>query len=494
MLRDLARHNLHGLGRRRRRFLGALVVLAGLVAVPAVQAQEREETRDSTGFCCTKPRPLVAAAEVIAVQLIPWSINRFVRKADFAKISFESIGSNMAKGFEWDPNSFSTNMFGHPYHGNLYYNSARNNGFDYWQSQAFAWGGSLLWEIAGETWRPAINDWVMTSMGGIAIGEATYRAAVVIQDNAGHGADRIWREIAATLVNPVSGFNRLINGDMWRVGPNPPEHTPGLLGAWMNVGGRYVGKGNLGEEGDEIKGAYVEFQLFHGNVFAGDYRRPFDTFTMGAQINFNDAQTIGRLQIDGILAGRRMNEESSPSIHVGSVVQDFDYVNNSAYQFGGQSLGAAMLSLYRLSPAVSVRTKFGLSGLLLGAVNSEYTLVRVGEDERDYDFGPGAIGRVRGVLNVSGRDILDLSYDIYYIHTLTETDSDHLVHDISARLQVPLWHTFGLGVEGQMFGRNSHYDLYPNVHRWVPQARAYLSYDLNSLSADVGKLAGSVRR
>jgi hypothetical protein len=213
---------------------------------------------------------------------------------------------------------------------------------------------------------------------------------------------------------------------------------------------------------------------------------------MRTQINFNDAQTIGRLQIDGTLAGRRVNDESRPDMQIGTVVQDFDYVNNSAYQFGGQSLGAAMLSLYRLSPRVTVRTRLGLSGLLLGAVNSEYTVVIVGSDERDYDFGPGAVARVRGVLDVNGLDVVDLSYDLYYIHTLTETDSDHLIHDIAARFQAPLWQHFGIGVEGRMYGRNSHYDLYPNVHRWVPQARAYLSYDLNSLSADIKNLTAGL--
>jgi len=440
---------------------------------------------DSSGFCCARPQPLVAAGEILAVQLIPWSINRFVRKADFAKISFASIRSNIEQGFEWDPNSFSTNMFGHPYHGNLYYNAARNNGFDYWRSQAFAWGGSLLWELAGETWRPAINDWVMTSMGGIAIGEATYRASAIIRDNQARGFERVWREIAGAVVNPVGGFNRLVHGDVGRVGPNPSEHTPGLLGAWVNVGGRFVGKGNLSTEGDEITGGYVEVRLFNGNPYAGDYERPFDSFSLGLQLNFNDAQTIGRLQVRGTLKGKRLNDSASSTIQVGGVTQNFDYVNNSAFQFGGQSLGGEVLSLYWLSPSTSVRTHLEGAGLLLGAVNSEYTNVVVGTDERDYDFGPGALARVRAVLNVGGTDVIDLGYDFYYIHTLTETDSDHLVHDISARLQAPIWHSFGLGLEGRLFGRNSHYDAFPNVHRWVPQARAYLSYDLNSLSDDV---------
>ena len=465
------------------------LLLAGLAPPLAAQqdsvARPDSVTPESAGFCCATPQPLVAAAEIVAVQLIPWSVNRFVRKADFAKITFESISRNIEQGFEWDPNSFSTNMFGHPYHGNLYYNAARNNGYDYWRSQAFAWGGSLLWELAGETWRPAINDWVMTSMGGIAIGEATYRASAIIRDNEAHGFERVLREIAGGIVNPVGGFNRLVHGDAWRVGPNPSEHSPGLLGAWMNVGGRFVGKGNLGTEGDDIQGGYVEVRLFNGNPFAGDYEKPFDSFSLGLQLNFNDAQTIGRLQIEGTLTGKRLSDEASTTIHIGAVTQSFDYVNNSAYQFGGQSLGTKLLSLYSFSPTVSLRTNFEAAGLLLGAVNSEYTDVVVGTDERDYDFGPGALGRARAVLNVSGHDLVDLTYDFFYIHTLTETDSDHLVHDVAARLKLPLWRGLGLGAEGRYFGRNSHYDAFPNVHRWVPQARLYLSYDLNSLANDV---------
>lgn len=473
------------LNRRSVRGLWLLVAGLALLGVARPLAAQDSTAADSAGFCCAHPQPLVAAAEILAVQLIPWSYNRFVRKADFAKISFESIKRNIETGFEWDPNSFSTNMFGHPYHGNLYYNAARNNGYDYWRSQAFAWGGSLLWEVAGETWRPAINDWVMTSMGGIAIGEATYRASAIIRDNQTRGAERIWREIAGAVVNPVGAFNRLIHGDVGRVGPNPPEHSPGLLGAWANVGARFVGKGNARAEGQDIQGGYIEVRVFNGNPYAGDYERPFDSFSLGLQLNFNDVQTIGRLQIAGTLAGNRLNDEAEATIHIGTVMQSFDYVNNVAFQFGGQSLGTEILSLYWLTPSTTLRTRFQAAGLLLGAVNSEYTNVVVGTDERDYDFGPGALGRARAVLNIDGRDIVDLAYDIYYIHTLTETDSDHLVHDLSARLQAPLWRSFGIGLEGRYFGRNSHYDEFPNVHRWVPQARVYLSYDLNSLSADL---------
>lgn len=69
--------------------------------------------------------------------------------------------------------NFNTNLFAHPYHGNLYFNAARTNGMNFWQSYPFALGGSLMWEFLGENTPPSINDLLATSIGGTAIGETT---------------------------------------------------------------------------------------------------------------------------------------------------------------------------------------------------------------------------------------------------------------------------------------------------------------------------------
>lgn len=47
-------------------------------------------------------------------------------------------------GFVWDNDAMGTNMFMHPYHGSLYFNSARSNGYNFWQSGFFAFGGSFM--------------------------------------------------------------------------------------------------------------------------------------------------------------------------------------------------------------------------------------------------------------------------------------------------------------------------------------------------------------
>ena len=84
-------------------------------------------------------------------------------------------GRNLNEGFEWDNNDFKTNMFMHPFHGSVYFNAARSNGYDFWEATAFTWAGSFIWEMFGENNRGAINDWVATSMGGMVLGEAFHR-------------------------------------------------------------------------------------------------------------------------------------------------------------------------------------------------------------------------------------------------------------------------------------------------------------------------------
>jgi hypothetical protein len=81
-----------------------------------------------------------------------------------------TIKKNLKGGFVWDNDQMGTNMFLHPYHGNLYYNSARSRGFNYWESGLFALGGSAMWELFMENEYPSINDIIATPIGGLSLG------------------------------------------------------------------------------------------------------------------------------------------------------------------------------------------------------------------------------------------------------------------------------------------------------------------------------------
>ena len=117
------------------------------------------------------------------------------------------------------------NQFGHPYQGNLYFNAGRANGLSFWESAPLAALGSATWEYFGEKNHASINDFVTTTMGGIALGEMFHRAGWLIRDASRAGGKRRRSEILAMVVDPITGVNRFMSGDASRVSENPPDSS-----------------------------------------------------------------------------------------------------------------------------------------------------------------------------------------------------------------------------------------------------------------------------
>ena len=134
--------------------------------------------------------------------------DRFLMNEDFAHINGHTIKNNFKTGPVWDTDKFSTNLVAHPYHGSLYFNAARSNGMNFWQSIPFAAGGSLMWEFFMENEPPSINDLMATTFGGVELGEITYRLSDLFIDDRSSGAERVGREILSGLISPVRGINR----------------------------------------------------------------------------------------------------------------------------------------------------------------------------------------------------------------------------------------------------------------------------------------------
>ncbi len=99
----------------------------------------------------TQPkRFLPAATGVVLLEVLPWGFDRYVNKEGFSYISFETIKQNFKTGFQYDRDAFRVNQSSHPYHGGLFFDSARSNGYGYWESGLFAMAGSLIWECCME--------------------------------------------------------------------------------------------------------------------------------------------------------------------------------------------------------------------------------------------------------------------------------------------------------------------------------------------------------
>jgi hypothetical protein len=430
-------------------------------SIPTVTSEAASQAPPAT-FCCQKKHFWVAAAEVLALEIIPNYFNHFVSDDTTAVLSWDSFSHNVRNGFEWDPNSLATNMFAHPFHGNVYFNTGRSNGYNFWESQAFAFAGSFIWEMFGENNRGAINDWAMTSLGGITIGEALHRAAIMVRDNEARGVSRAFSEFGGFLIDPVGGFSRVVRGEWSKYGPNPEDRFPDAYSSSISVGYRLITEGRL-TDAQKATG-YFEFRARYGDPMR-EFSRPFDAFEMNLQLNAADASTIGLWQVHGTLYGSTL-KRSDNALHVITVDQLYDYANTNTYEVGDMAYAVTLRSRWRMSDRVNFETVLQPNLAVMSAVSSEYA----GFTGRSYDFGPG-LG-LHATAGVNGGALrAQVGYRGLYTHTTSGAKGNQIVHFVSANLGYRFWRSLGVTADYRLHLRNSFYNDYPDIHRRAPEFR-----------------------
>jgi hypothetical protein len=173
---------------------------------------------------------------------------------------------------------------GHPYHGGLYFNAARINGYGFWASVPFVAAGSLLWEFLGETTAPSINDLVNTTLGGIALGEISDRLSSRVLQGGGK-----WRGLAAAVASPAGGAQRMF-GAVHR------EERAASAGLDTSTPLNRLAIGYLSEGAEGAAGAraFVEFTSQEGSPFDEAVRRPFDAFEFEVEVTVGDRAIVTR--------------------------------------------------------------------------------------------------------------------------------------------------------------------------------------------------------
>jgi uncharacterized protein DUF3943 len=434
-----------------------------------------------------------AAAEALGINWFSSAYNEYGRNANFNQISPRSWGENLDHGFTFDDNEFRTNQYIHPFNGAAYFNSARSNGLGYWTSSGYALAGAFFWECCGETHPMSLNDMVSTGIGGIALGEMQYRLSSEILNNQSRGKTRFFRELGAFLVDPVRGFNRILSGRWGAVHDNPKEaidwRPPGSSGLLM-IGARSIGEGESITENTQ---SYfnIGFDHAHGNPFDNARRKPFDYMDVIVQFSAGEKVPLNVVRINGDLFEKPLGGSAAPN-HVLAVFQRFDYMNNTAFEFGGQSFGAALYSRYRLSDKWGLGTRLDGLAMVLGAVNSEYAKIADVPDRerlREYDYGPGLGAGAQVNLNRNGQSLLSLMYRFQWISVSNGSvfskgesglgsDADHYIQAAVARLVVPVYRSIGLGADAAVFLRKSRYSFpgFHDIDQRNPQVRVFLAF------------------
>ncbi len=453
-----------------------------------------------------KKRYWLAAGEVFAINAGVHFFDRFVMKEDFAETTFRSIKHNFEAGFVWDNDQFSTNMFAHPYHGNLYFNSARSNGLNFWESAPYALAGSLMWELFGETEPPALNDVIATTVGGIAIGELSHRISNLFLDDSSRGFKRFLREAGSTVINPLRGMNRFLNGNAWRVRHEQNKyHDYSLLPLDISItaGDRY-----LADNGALFRGEhnpFVNFYIGYGNSVDGEkHTTPYDFFdaevTFGLSKNqplINAVHITGRLWSMPILDKKDMVGEFG-------IYQYFNYFDSRPVKDGTD------LTPYRISeaaafgpgfifsfPQVGVLSRLEqcvfLSGILLGGTKSDYFSII----DRDYNMGSGFSIKTKTHLDFShfgslilhakyfriftwkGYEAKDMNHvkDLHYLDVQGDRGNAALLV-VNPVIEIDMNRLWSISFSGSFFARKTHYKYYDDVAANTFEARLGLTCHL----------------
>ena len=156
----------------------------------------RHRSRSCRGNPALARATLSRAVEIIGFDFLLNQFDRHFIDANEYGSNFTTFRHNLTQEWVVDNDPFATNQFLHPYQGSMYHGFARSAGLNYWESLGYAFAGSVLWETAGETTPPSINDQIASGIGGTFLGEPLFRMASLLLEEGGQ-VPRFWRELGA---------------------------------------------------------------------------------------------------------------------------------------------------------------------------------------------------------------------------------------------------------------------------------------------------------
>lgn len=445
---------------------------------------------------------MITALNVFVNRFDDWVLNE-----EYPRITFPSIGHNFEHAFVWDNDNFNCNLFSHPYHGNLYFNAARSNGLNFWQSYPCALGGSFMWEFFGETTPPAINDLIATSVGGTCIGEVTFRISDLFYDDREVGFGRFLRELGGTLVSPMKGLKRILTGEAWQQKSSHylyHDYSRIPVHYSISLGSRYLADDRALFRGEH--NPYLELAMEYGAPYNNEENKPFDYFRSSVTMGFSGNQPlINRLNLLGRLWGTSIADTKTLDADFG-LFQHFNFYNSEAVKDGTD------LIPYRISEAASVgpgliyhfpaieqrmdlEQRIFLSGILLGGSLSDYLNIQ----ERDYNMGSGFSAKVQTHMNMTKIGYMNIDANYFHIFTWKgyersewigkegfELDYTNAQGDPGNTRMIALNTHFGLylskhlslDIRGSYFWRHAHYRDFKDVDAKTFELRAGLTYQL----------------
>jgi hypothetical protein len=415
---------------------------------------------------------LIPAGRVVLADVTNWAMDRYIFNYDWSRISPSTWRYNIRKGFEWDNDKFGVNFIGHPYSGNFYFNIARSNGYNFWQSFPFAVEGSLLWEYFGENTRPSINDIINTPVSGAFLGEVRYRISSNILDERARGGERFFRELVAAIVDPSRAFNRLTQGKMFRVTPTEVyQKEPMNITLYTGIHKVNNKEGSNNKFGTGATNAILHLQIDYGDPFEAVQRKPYDIFRARIELGYGaNKYLISTINGYGLLAGGTIKENRL----LGGLFQHFDYWHNNIFEVGAIGFGGGLISKMHVGQHSNIYSNIHLAVVPLAGNNTQY-----GPDTsnyRFYNFGGGLEGKMEETLNLNNWISLGFTGFYYWIHTYDGVPGNSLVGILKPTIAIKLFKNVSVGFEHHIYHNDRFIPESPTLHLTRTEQKLYLQF------------------
>lgn len=448
----------------------------------------------------TIPRdPLRAKGLIFASNVGVWAYDRFIIGGPYAQIDFDAIIRNFRTGLVGDNDGFLTNLFSHSYHGGMYFNAARSNGMDFWQSVPYAATGSLMWEYFLENEPAAINDFASSSIGGACLGEVSFRISDRIIDDRTVGFERFKREALLTIISPIRGLNRLLSGEAWKQrnikGNSVPSSTP--ISFYSTVGYSVL-TDNSKKNNNVSQTVDYNIGLDYGNAFELENEKPYDFFSLKMTANlFSQQPIISRVNALGVLFSQNIDLRKPNQQLVWGVFQHFNFyqinadtnkVSLNLYKISeAASAGPGLLFKRKLTNDIHFSGSAYLSVVLLGGNQSDHFK----PDIRNYNMGSGFSSKLNFELQFGDRANLCLNWENYQIYSwignlpakaksissIPQGDLGNAnMTVLMLNFKYKICNHFLLTTETDYYYRKNVYKYYPDVKRSITEYKLSLGY------------------
>jgi hypothetical protein len=444
-----------------------------------------------TAFAAKQPAPvlewgaaegrsyLVPAYEIPAFELLLNRYDHYAVDAQVYESPISNFKSNTHRKWVVDNDAFATNQFLHPYQGAFYQGLARSSGLDFWESSAYTFAGSLLWEMAGETTRPSINDQVASGISGNLLGEPLFRMASLLLETDSRGEPRLWRRVAAAVISPSMGVNRLIYGNRFDGvfrSNDPAVFTRVDLGASLSP--HFTSNVNVNADLSAPPTTQVYkresesalFTISYGLPGKADYtyQRPFDYFNFELATDTNNG--IEALFSSGLLFGT--DYEWGPNYRgIWGVYGSYEYVAPQVFRVSTTAASLGTTNQWWISRHIALQSSllagvgYGGGGVLHGS--GVTTAGPVGDGQRDYHYGLTPQALINARLLLGDRVSLDTTARTYYISKVAATESTGTedIERIDSSVTIRVFNLHGITLRYSESVRNGRYAALPTSHQ-----------------------------